>query len=453
MSAQQFFRLRNPALMMALAAVFPVCSYAASAANVDFAVGNVTAVNVVGVQRLLTKGAEISNGDTIRTGDGGRAQVRFSDGGMISLQPETEFRIDNYQYSGKADGEEKGFFSLLKGGLRTITGYVGRVNRSNYKVTTAVATIGIRGTEYTAVLGDGVLHVNTGEGLIEVCNAAGCMLLASGESGIVSGGRAPSRTDSRPQLSPAAPSGVSVPVYSKSGDVSSTGMVVPPSPVPPSPVPVPLVSGTGYAVAWAGTKGGSPQINFEILNIDATFDSASTLTAFSGPSTLPYAAGVVKGSFSKDGVIGWGVWSSGTYDSSIALADFHYVVGKPTSSADFGALGTLTATYALAGYTLPTSSSGVVGSAPTGTLTAHFGGSPTVDVSLNIPINGGNIPLSVSSMSVSTSTGSFFDTTSSTVFGFIAGPNASHAGMTYKVDGTPAGLTGEAVSGAAVFKR
>lgn len=71
---------------------------------------------------------------------------------MVSLQPQSEFRIDDYQYAGQTDGQEKGFFSLLKGGLRTITGWVGRTHRENYKVTTNVATIGIRGTEYSAVL-------------------------------------------------------------------------------------------------------------------------------------------------------------------------------------------------------------------------------------------------------------------------------------------------------------
>ncbi|MBV5276984.1 FecR domain-containing protein, partial [bacterium] len=96
-----------------------------------------------------------------------------------------DFRVDDYQYSGKTDGQEKGFFSLLKGGLRTITGLVGRSNRDNYKVTTSVATIGIRGTEYTGAFNSatGELVVNTGEGLVEVCNGAGCMMLAPGQSG------------------------------------------------------------------------------------------------------------------------------------------------------------------------------------------------------------------------------------------------------------------------------
>ena len=110
MSVQLFIRLRNPALFLALAAAFPPGAYALGAASIDFSVGNVMAVNAEGKQRPLSKGAEIVNGDTISTGDGSRAQVRFTDGAMVSLQPRTEFRIDDYQYSDKADGEEKGFF-------------------------------------------------------------------------------------------------------------------------------------------------------------------------------------------------------------------------------------------------------------------------------------------------------------------------------------------------------
>ena len=54
-------------------------------------------------------------GDTIVTGDG-RAQIRFTDGSLVSLRPNSQFRIDEYNYPGAPDGTEKGFFSLLKGG-------------------------------------------------------------------------------------------------------------------------------------------------------------------------------------------------------------------------------------------------------------------------------------------------------------------------------------------------
>ena len=426
MSAQLYFRFRNPALMMALAAVFPVVSYAAGAANVDFAAGTVTAVNAVGVQRPLTKGAEIGNGDTIRTGEGGRAQVRFSDGAMISLQPETEFRVDNYQFSGKTDGEEKGFFSLLKGGMRTITGLVGRVNRNNYKITTNVATIGIRGTEFTAVLGGGELHVNTGEGLIEVCNAAGCMLLASGESGIVSGSRSPSRTDSKPQLPPAQPMGPVGVVYSKSMDVGPTGTVL--------PVSTPLASSTGYAVAWAGMKGGSANMWAESPASGVTsFNTASVMTRFTDSYGASYDAAAIKGGFAADGVIGWGTWSSGSYTSSTALKDFHYVTGVPTSAGDLTALGGTTATYALAGFTTPTTSTGLTGGAPTATFTATFGGTGSLSLNLSVPVAGTTYSDTLSG-SFSGSTINLSSACSS-ANGFFAGANASHAGMTYKLDG------------------
>ena len=118
-------------LMAALAAAFPLAGHAANAARVDFALGDVKALAPDGRSRPLAKGAEIATGETIDTGSG-RAQVRFSDGAQVSLAPQTQFRIDDYRFSGQADGSEKGFFSLVKGAMRTITGLVGRTNRDNY---------------------------------------------------------------------------------------------------------------------------------------------------------------------------------------------------------------------------------------------------------------------------------------------------------------------------------
>jgi hypothetical protein len=428
MSAQQAFRLRNPILLMALAAVYPVIAYSAGAGNVDFSAGNVTAVNAAGVQRPLTKGTEISNGDTIRTGEGGRAQVRFSDGAMVSLQPQTEFRVDNYQYASKPDGNEKGFFSLLKGGMRTITGLIGRSNRDNYKVSTTVATIGIRGTEYTGSLNPdtGELIVNTGEGLVEVCNGAGCMLLASGESGIVSGpSSTPRRTDSRPQLSPAQPTGTTQTDYSTSDARTSSGSI--------APVSTPLPSGSTNYVAYAGMKGGSPTYGMETSSTKATFDSASVLSTFTDSFGKPYAAGAVAGGFAMDGVIGWGRWSSGLYDSSTALVDFHYIAGVPTSTADLTALGGTTATYRLAGFTTPTTSTGLTGGTPSATFTATFGGTGSLSLNLSVPVGG----TTYSDTLGGTFNGATINLSSacSSANGFFAGANASHAAMTYRLDG------------------
>ena len=126
---------KQAVLVAAIAAAFPVIAHSA-AGRVEFAVGNVTGTGADGKMRNLTRGAEISEGDRITTALDGRAQIRFTDGAFMSLQPDTDFRVDQYRFEGRADGNEKGFFSLIKGGLRTLTGLVGRSNRGNYRVST-----------------------------------------------------------------------------------------------------------------------------------------------------------------------------------------------------------------------------------------------------------------------------------------------------------------------------
>src|SRR3954447_15635220 len=99
----------------------PCTTLAVPAARVEFVAGNVSATSQTGQTRALAKGTEVDSGDTVNTRDG-RVQLRFTDGAYISLQSQTLFRIDDYRYDGKSDGSGRGFFSLLKGGLRTITG-------------------------------------------------------------------------------------------------------------------------------------------------------------------------------------------------------------------------------------------------------------------------------------------------------------------------------------------
>ncbi|MCK6405378.1 MAG: FecR family protein [Rhodocyclaceae bacterium] len=442
MPSYSIFRLRNHALMMALAAAYPSISYAAGAASLDFATGSVRAINSTGAQRDLRKGSEVASGDAVVTGDGGRAQLRFSDGGMVSLQPGSEFRIDNYRFSGKEDGEERGFFSLLKGGLRSITGLVGRTNKNAYKVTTSVATIGIRGTEFTvAYLGNGGIAVSTGEGSIEVCNSAGCAIVPAGGSATVSGQN--TRIESsgvKPRLDPAQPVADVQPVFSTAESRAESGLI--------SPVSPPMLSGSGYKMAYAGSVNGFVSSGVTSSG-DAVFSGSSELQSHSD-GFYTYTASSIAGAFSADGVVGWGRWSTGAQSdsfSSYALKDFHYVVGVPT--ADLSAIGGLVATYQLTGFTLPTSTTGLVGQAPSGSLTADFGVGQA-SLNLKVPIGGTVIAMNPV-MSISTSSPMFSYTSGPYINGFFAGANASHAALTYKVNsGSPA--IGE-VMGAAAFKR
>ncbi len=426
-------------LLLLVASCFSLMAFGAG--NVQFASGDVSAVNTKGEKRSLSKGAPINQGDTISTGSDARAQIRFSDGALVSLQPQTQFRVDGFQYDGKTDGSEKGFFSLLRGGMRTITGLIGRFNRENYKINTPVATIGIRGTEYTAVLdpANENLAVNTGEGLVEVCNAAGCILLASGESGIVSGQAKPKHSNNKPLLPPTPIlAETTAPVFSTAENRVDSGAIAPISP--------PLVSGSGYAAAIAGWSVSAASTFMQYFSgTTATFGSTSELQHLSDMYS-PQTATSIAGSFSMDGVIGWGRWATGEGSFGSVTKDVHYVVGKETSSSEIANLGSLIATYRMVGYTLPTATDGTIGQAPSGTIVANFGISE-MTININVPI-GGNVHNISASPSIY---GALFSDSSASMElkGIFAGTNASHAGLAYTIYSTPNGD----VTGAAVFKR
>ncbi|HEU0186463.1 MAG TPA: hypothetical protein VFR06_01075, partial [Gallionellaceae bacterium] len=110
---QPRFRLNRKAILLGIiSTAYPMTGYCIAAGRADFVIGNVEAVAADGTRRALAKGSEISAGDAINTAAGARAQVRFIDGGYVSLQPNTLFRVDEFNYKNKTDGEEKGFFSL-----------------------------------------------------------------------------------------------------------------------------------------------------------------------------------------------------------------------------------------------------------------------------------------------------------------------------------------------------
>lgn len=200
---------KKATLGLLISAIFPLSVYGA-VGKMEFVTGEVSAVNTNGQARPISKGSEIETGDTLKTLDG-RAQIRFSDGGFISLQPYTDFQVEDYSFNGKADGSEKGLFKLLKGGMRAVTGLIGKTNKDAYKVSTPTATIGIRGTSYLARLfqlasGSYKLNVHCGQGAVVLQNQGGMLVLYRGQNGSVTGPtQAPKQTTETPSVTAASP--------------------------------------------------------------------------------------------------------------------------------------------------------------------------------------------------------------------------------------------------------
>ncbi len=120
----------------------------AQAGRFLLAVGDVVVVRGAAEIRAGA-GTPVESGDTIRVGVDSNAQIRLTDESIVGLRAGTVLRLDDYFYSGSVDGREKTLISLLKGGFRTVTGVIGRLqDRNKYAVRTPTSTIGIRGTHY-----------------------------------------------------------------------------------------------------------------------------------------------------------------------------------------------------------------------------------------------------------------------------------------------------------------
>lgn len=143
-----------PRLAAIVALGLSATTQAADVGRVLLAAGDTVAIRGNQTVRLAF-GTMVQDKDVLRTGAASNLQVRFTDESIVSLKESSEMRIDDFRFSGKEDGSERGLFSLLKGGLRTVTGLVGRANRANYRLSTTAATIGIRGTDYAATLCQG----------------------------------------------------------------------------------------------------------------------------------------------------------------------------------------------------------------------------------------------------------------------------------------------------------
>ncbi|WP_086480218.1 FecR domain-containing protein [Oceanospirillum sanctuarii] len=113
--------------------------------TVLFVHGKVELISPDGLYRRTVKGGKVYQGDVITTGTASSLQLDMIDGGYFAVRPDSKVEINDYVYQQKET--DKVTATLLRGGLRSITGAIGQTNKRNFALKTPVATIGIRGTD------------------------------------------------------------------------------------------------------------------------------------------------------------------------------------------------------------------------------------------------------------------------------------------------------------------
>ncbi len=115
--------------------------------------GYVSAQRADEAPRTLETGDAIYRNDTVTTAANAKVRIRFRDDTVFNLGPASSFKVESYEYQPEAE-EESGFTArIIKGTFRFVTGLVARDKPESFKVNTAVATIGIRGTHVVGEAG------------------------------------------------------------------------------------------------------------------------------------------------------------------------------------------------------------------------------------------------------------------------------------------------------------
>lgn len=99
----------------------------------------------------LSQGSNVAVGDVIRTSAKGHVYLKTVDNGFISLRPDSELRVDVYDFDPAQPAQARIKLTLIKGTLRSVSGEGAQAAKHQYRLNTPVAAIGVRGTDYTAV--------------------------------------------------------------------------------------------------------------------------------------------------------------------------------------------------------------------------------------------------------------------------------------------------------------
>jgi hypothetical protein len=201
------FELQAGVMRALLAAVAAGClcipaAHAATAGQITHLSGTLSAKKPDGTSKLLSVKSDVAEGDTLTTEKETYARIKFVDGGEVVLRPGTQLKIESYAYNAAKPESDNIVLSMFKGGLRAVTGLIGKRNREKVSFATETATIGIRGSHWGQLLCQNDcgsvpttsgtpppngLHVDVTNGAITLSNGAGSIQINAGQFAFVAG--------------------------------------------------------------------------------------------------------------------------------------------------------------------------------------------------------------------------------------------------------------------------
>jgi hypothetical protein len=173
--------MRKLSVFLALFALFFTELALAAGAVVTSTTGTVSVQTGQASPRALRTGDQVAQGDTVITAANSAAVLKFDDGQVVALTANSRMQVTNYQYNPATESGNV-LLSLVSGGMRAITGLIGRRAPNQVAYRAATATIGIRGTDTTIATSEGNVVVTVSEGSISFSFQGQVLTINAGEA-------------------------------------------------------------------------------------------------------------------------------------------------------------------------------------------------------------------------------------------------------------------------------
>ena len=179
--------MKKLSMLLALATLWIANVASAAGAVVTSLSGDVQVQTGSAAPRVLRVGDEVAQGDTVSTAAASSVVMKFDDGQIAALTANSRMRVNTYAYDPPT---QRGniLLSLVTGGMRAITGFIGHNQPNNVRFRAATATIGIRGSDGSIVTDDVNVAVTVSEGAFTFTYGGETIVIPAGRGAIGANG-------------------------------------------------------------------------------------------------------------------------------------------------------------------------------------------------------------------------------------------------------------------------
>ncbi len=134
--------------------------------EITLVVGQFEIQRPTGPAQNLAKGDAIHEGDIIKTTANGHVHIRFIDGGLVSVRPNSVFTIHEFRFNPAQPATSVVRLSLERGEVRSISGQAAQEAKDRFRLNTPLVAIGVKGTDFTTQATQGATRVTVNQGAI-----------------------------------------------------------------------------------------------------------------------------------------------------------------------------------------------------------------------------------------------------------------------------------------------